>query len=294
MKRGTPKHPKVYALAALLKCRRPTAIGYLEMLWHMTADYTPQGNIGKYSDAWIEASLDWGGRKGFLVECLIKTGWLDYEDLNTPNPLVYEGLNMSDPLPTHSEWAQHRKLFVHDWHDHADSAVSKRLGRLGLSFLKITDKVTEENQSVTGQRQPSRAPGPATSQPEPLPEPPPAAQSARGGLAGHIEFPDTAAAVREKFPEAEDRFVTSLTLAVAHKTADANGKLRGSPTDQLIAEAVRHCSRASPNQNSAGLYLKTVPQCVTTWLMQGRPSDTPKSENPVWNPKNFQEPPREK
>ena len=59
MKRGTPDHPKVYELCELLKCDRPTAIGYLELLWHFAAKYAPQGDIGKYSDERIEAALDW-------------------------------------------------------------------------------------------------------------------------------------------------------------------------------------------------------------------------------------------
>jgi len=62
MKRGTPEHPKVYDLCDRLGCDRPTAVGYLELLWHITAKYTPQGDIGRYSDRRIEAALDWVGR----------------------------------------------------------------------------------------------------------------------------------------------------------------------------------------------------------------------------------------
>ena len=59
MKRGTPDHPKVYDLAERLKVKRPTALGYLELLWHFTAVYAPEGDIGRYSDKRIEGAMDW-------------------------------------------------------------------------------------------------------------------------------------------------------------------------------------------------------------------------------------------
>ncbi len=88
------------------------------------------------------------------------------------------------------------------------------------------------------------------------------------------EFPETAKAIREHYPEVDGRFVMKLANAVGQMAAGQNGKLRGNPTDSLIAEAVRHCAKASPKQNSAGLYLQTVPQCVCTWLTQGKPTAT--------------------
>jgi len=96
-------------------------------------------------------------------------------------------------------------------------------------------------------------------------------------------FPLTARAVREAFPATDDPFITRLTTKVAEKVAGLNGQARGDPTDELIADAVRACHEAK--QTSAGLYLTTVPQCVLSWLSQGRPRDDgarlPLSDNSV-------------
>lgn len=119
MKRGTPKHPKLYDLLAALELpvrQRPIAVGYLELLWHFTAEFAPQGNIGKYSDERIEAALDWTGKRGKLIEAFTKSGWCDKS-------------------------SQYR-LIVHDWHDHADDATKKKLHRLGLRFLSLRDEVS--------------------------------------------------------------------------------------------------------------------------------------------------------
>ncbi len=148
MKRGTPRHPKIYDLMQALDLtprQRAIAIGTLELLWHFAAEFAPQGDIGKYSDARIEAAVDWSGKKGILVPALITSKWCDASD-------------------------QYRVL-VHDWHDHADDATKKRLTRSGLMFLSV-------NVESTGQRQKSSATqeengGPPLPLPLPLPEPQP-------------------------------------------------------------------------------------------------------------------------
>lgn len=100
-----------------------------------------------------------------------------------------------------------------------------------------------------------------------------------------MEFPQTAAAIREGYPETEDSFVTRLTIAIGQKVAGLNGKIKGDPTDALIAKAIRHCARASPSQNSAGLYLRTVPQCVASWLTNGEPAEA--TPNPIFRPEDY-------
>lgn len=116
MKRGTPDHPKVMEFAEALGVKRPTALGYLELLWHFTARYAPQGNIGKFSDRRIEAALDWSGQSGRLVGALCISTWLQSS-------------------------GKHR-LIVHDWHEHCDESTKKLLHRRGLEFL-CSQQVTE-------------------------------------------------------------------------------------------------------------------------------------------------------
>lgn len=127
MKRGTPRHPKVAHLAELLKTRVPTAIGYLELLWHFTAEFAPQGDIGRYSDARIEGAILWSGGRGKLIAALLQAVFIE-------------------PHGSH-------RLVVHDWHDHADDAVKKRLARADLKFLSITPKVTGQQPDFGGQSQ---------------------------------------------------------------------------------------------------------------------------------------------
>jgi hypothetical protein len=59
------------------------------------------------------------------------------------------------------------------------------------------------------------------------------------------------------------RFVRKVATEAVECAGTANETLREEPTDALIADAVRHSLR--DNQTSAGLFLKTVPQCVRTW-----------------------------
>jgi hypothetical protein len=134
-------------LMAIAKVRRSTAVGWLELLWHATAEFAPQGNIGRCSDAWIEAQLDWGGRPGLLVEMLTTTRWID----------------------VHSKW----RLLVHDWHDHADDSVRKRLNRAGLYFLTVSEKVTGQDPVTDRKVSATQAENGSLPKPEPKPEPEP-------------------------------------------------------------------------------------------------------------------------
>lgn len=107
--RAVIEHPKFARLKSLLKCNRFVALGVLEGLWHFCGRYTPQGNIGKYSDAEIEAWIEWDGEEGALIAALTKARWIDADS-------------------TH-------RLLVHDWHLHADAATKLSLKRSGLSFV---------------------------------------------------------------------------------------------------------------------------------------------------------------
>lgn len=108
MKREATSHPKLAALERRLGVMRCTAVGILELLWHFTARYTPAGNVGKYADAAIAAAVGWEKSPGELIDALVDCGWLDRHD-------------------------EHR-LAVHDWADHADDTVHRRLARMRITF----------------------------------------------------------------------------------------------------------------------------------------------------------------
>ena len=141
MKRGTHRHPKMLALSKTIHRPIPACIGYLHLLWEATADYAPQGDIGRYSDEWIEASCMWNGKKGELIAALIACGWID-------KPNSQDGERLSPVSKS--------ILTVHDWFDHAEEYVRKKLNRANLPFLSIhkdTDKVTGQRQILSGKRQ---------------------------------------------------------------------------------------------------------------------------------------------
>lgn len=85
------------------------AVGVLESLWHVTAREAPQGDIGKLTDKTIAKLIGWTRDPEALINPLREHNWLD-------------------PHPVH-------RYVVHDWHDHADDALRKRLERAKLPFL---------------------------------------------------------------------------------------------------------------------------------------------------------------
>jgi hypothetical protein len=150
VKRGTTDHPKVYELMERVGCDRPTAIGLLEMLWHFTAKYAPQGDIGRFSDARIEAGMDWGGRgkpKGKLIKALVDSKWIDAN--------------------------QKHRLVIHDWNDHVDETTRKKLNRSGLSCVAVRAKVSGQNADTIRTNPASVAENGCLPDPDPDPGPGP-------------------------------------------------------------------------------------------------------------------------
>ena len=149
MKRGTPRHPKMLRLLQALDLsprHKATAVGHLELLWHFTAEFSPQGDIGRYGDDQIEGACEWYGRRGRLIQALTTSGWVDISDKY--------------------------RLIVHDWKDHADESVRKRLTRGGLWFVEVTSKVTGHRQNkVSSVPDNGSLPEPCLARAKPEPEP---------------------------------------------------------------------------------------------------------------------------
>lgn len=117
MKRGTLRHPKTLDVAERLDCDPGVVFGILEALVHFTAEFAPRGDIGRWSDARIEAALEVPRLRaqvgpGAIVAALTAAGYLD-----------------ADPV---------HRLLVHDWKDHADDGTKKKLARAGHAFAEPT------------------------------------------------------------------------------------------------------------------------------------------------------------
>jgi hypothetical protein len=155
MKRGTPEHPKVVRFAKLLRVRRHVAVGLLEMLWHLTARYTPAGDVGKWSDEEIATALDWDGDPARLLQAFVVAGLLE-------------------PHPTH-------RLIVHDWAEHADDGVRLLLKRRGQSFVTCRNPYLSEHVATCRDILPL---------PLPLPEPQPRSLSVRVSAPRATQWPE--------------------------------------------------------------------------------------------------------
>lgn len=128
MKRGTPDHPKTKRLARLL-CDGDLAqaCGLLELLWHFTARYAPDGGIGSFEDAEIADAAKWSGDITKFIHAMTESGWLDQHD--------------------------EARLVVHDWPDHADDSVHMALVRARKVFAdgtlpKISRLAGEEREAA--------------------------------------------------------------------------------------------------------------------------------------------------
>lgn len=108
MKNDTPEHPKMFELAVALHIDLAHAVGLMEMLWHFTATYAPQGDIGKFDDAHIARAIHWKKNAATIIEALTAVHWIDLDE-------------------TH-------RLVVHDWPDHCERGVHTWLARRRLTF----------------------------------------------------------------------------------------------------------------------------------------------------------------
>ncbi len=101
--RGTLTHRKTRRLARALDIPPCFALGLLEALWHVTAEQTPDGAIGRMSDDDIAMEMFYDRDAAALVEALV-------------------GAELLDRHATH-------RLVVHDWHLHSDDATDNKLAR---------------------------------------------------------------------------------------------------------------------------------------------------------------------
>lgn len=203
MKRNAPMHPKTLTLASMLALRRYEAVGLLELLWHFTAQFCPQGDVGKRTDAQIAAALDWPqDRAAELMKALVDCGWLDAH-------------------PEH-------RLVVHDWHDHADGTCDKYLSDHGLKYATSRDPRRRSGSSDGSSRDKSRQV--ATSRdsragarvPEPEPEP------------EHSPKPPSGACAREWS-------FWRMVVGVESGLDGRRGRLFASMTFEAFRDALRSC-----------------------------------------------------
>lgn len=111
------------------------AVGILEAIWHYSGDFAPRGDVGRASNAAISRAIDWRKKPELLVDSLVDAKWLDRSE-------------------------EHR-LIVHDWPDHAQEWVKKKLMRskprqdwlpvYGKSLYSV-EPMSRQNQDIVSPR----------------------------------------------------------------------------------------------------------------------------------------------
>lgn len=110
MKKDANEHSKIWDLAARLKVDQPLAVGLMENLWHWSAKEIPDGGIGKRTNDMIADRIHLPRRikPDQLIEAMVDSGLLD---------------EMSGC-----------RLYIHDWEEHCEDTVHKKMARSGLYF----------------------------------------------------------------------------------------------------------------------------------------------------------------
>ena len=127
MKRGTIDHPKMDELRVALGLPKWGAPGILETLWHWAAEYCPEGDIGRYSNETIARAIGWREEDADrLIQALVDTRWVDAPDVRTTCAQRAHAV---------------RTLLIHDWPDHAEDNVHRRLARAGKRFADGTPPI---------------------------------------------------------------------------------------------------------------------------------------------------------
>ena len=118
-------HPKTKELAFTLGVPLPHVIGLLELMWFFVGQQTPQGNIGKWSNAVIAAEAGWQGDPDQFISALISVGFLDENE-------------------------DHR-LLIHDWSDHAPNWVHAKLKKKSKKIIRADLSSNLRGDLKTGQ-----------------------------------------------------------------------------------------------------------------------------------------------
>jgi len=154
-KRGTLDHPKTRRLANLLGLEPWGALGILEALWHFTGQFAPDGELSRFKSSEIAAGVRYTGNANELLSALMEAGWID---------------------------KYRSRLVIHDWPDHADQAVKKRVERLKVPFAFLPRRPSKtphrdgQYPDVSGQSADMDILPEPEPEPVPVPEPEPRAR----------------------------------------------------------------------------------------------------------------------
>jgi hypothetical protein len=124
MKHGTENKLKFKELKRALRLPLWQVKGLLQSVWDFTADNAMHGDIGRFTDAQIALGIEYDGDAVRLISSLVDAGWL--------------------------ERSRAHRLIVHDWPDHCEEWVKKRVKRSGIPFVESDSKrrTTAKNETI--------------------------------------------------------------------------------------------------------------------------------------------------
>lgn len=288
MKREALNHTKLKRLCRRLNLPLWQGIGLLEAIWHLTAREAERGNIGKLSNEEIAIGIDYRENEDVLIEALISCGWLDIHPIH--RLLIHDWADHADDS-VQMRLARKRQTFA--------SGVPPKTRRLGRAEREeadnFFDSVRTKDESVRTKDESVRTPSAQNDdlcappkpkpqpqpQPEPLPVPEPMPQPQ--GNRAHKNGTSTPAGRRRQYPDLT-KTKTAMRKegfedvgdGIARRLYDSSCRaaVKGGCkpeliTDELLAKMVKDCTKK--HQNSAGLYLDTIPAVIETWAITEEP-----------------------
>ena len=123
MKLAGLQHPKTLRLQARLNLAKWQAVGVLETLFNFTAQYCPDGFIGKWKNEEIAVILDWKDDPDELFAALVESEYLEFDE---------DGL-----------------LYVHDWNDHKPKYVKDRETKANKRLNKPAGVASSTNSAAS-------------------------------------------------------------------------------------------------------------------------------------------------
>jgi hypothetical protein len=269
MKQGTTEHPKFAAFCLRLGFEQWEGHGLLDSMWHFTARFAPQGDIGRWPDDAIAKGIGYGRPKpawNEVIQALIGERWLD---------------PVAPPV----------RLLVHDWSQHAEERVRLLLARAHLFFAdgkppkpNPANLNSEERKKIASFYRRTKAPlapeirhGAAMAMPgaamgpyQSLPSPSFPKDSS--------EFPES---ISKPKPESGDPSAPNARAGARPASHDRSPKLRGSSNGRAVPSDANDRESASHQSAKSGNGLDATPGFVIDlWRRQfpGNPVTRPDEE----------------
>ncbi|MBI4370400.1 MAG: hypothetical protein HY547_09250 [Elusimicrobia bacterium] len=140
-------HPKTYELAELLGIEVAQAVGHLHLLWHFALKFSPDGRLGKFSDASIARGSKWPGDPQKFAGALKKSGWID-EQKNIHDWMEYAGRYIHERERRRRFNKKQTKIAKHKA-SHETSQETSNSTVPNLTLPNHTDKNKDSNESLS-------------------------------------------------------------------------------------------------------------------------------------------------